>query len=107
MNKKFISNQRKKRGVPSRKELYARVAPFAKMAIKTLVDIMRSGDTDAVRLGAAKVILAKVLPDLKAEEVREEQGRPLGVVILPEKNYKKVNLSDELSDEPKNGILNE
>lgn len=80
----------KKGGNPKRKMLYAEAAKHAPRAIEVLVDLMNNGDNDNVRMGAAKVILQKSIPDLKAIEVSGDEGRPLGVIILPKENVSKL-----------------
>lgn len=41
-------------------------------AMDKLVDLMRNGDNDNVKLGAVKTILSKVIPDLKSSEINGE-----------------------------------
>ena len=58
-------------------------------AIANLIDLMKNSSNDNVRLGAVKILLAKVLPDLKAVELiggLNPDGSVMhNVVILPSK----------------------
>jgi ATP-dependent protease HslVU (ClpYQ) ATPase subunit len=59
-------------GVPNRGSLYAVAAAHSKDAIEILYDLMKNSKNDGIRLGAAKAILNKTLPDLKQSEISEE-----------------------------------
>ncbi len=69
-------------GNPSRKILYATAAKYAPEAIEVLLELMRSGDNDSVKLGAAKTILSKSIPDLHAQEITGEGGGPVKVQVV-------------------------
>jgi len=86
MNKKIkVSNQGKGGGVPSRDALYRRVAKKAEVCIDYLIDIVEGNvSSNAVRMGASRILLNKCLPDIKIQEVAIESDKPLGVVVLPE-----------------------
>jgi ribonuclease HII len=83
MAKKSI--EAKKTGVPTRDILYAEAAKYAPRAIQILVELMEKGDADSVRIAAAKTILAKAIPDLKALELTGEKGEPIYVKIIEDK----------------------
>lgn len=84
MNPKIKSNQERTRGVPSRDALYRKVAKKAEICIDYLIAVVEGRQpANAVKMGAARILLNKVLPDIKVQEVRPEPDRPLGVVILP------------------------
>lgn len=51
---------------PSRRGLYSKVAKHAGDAILVLVELMNNSKNDTVRISAAKAILDKTLPDIKA-----------------------------------------
>lgn len=71
-------------GVPSRDEMYQKIAGKANHLIDYLCDVVDGKKpASAVKMAAAKTLLNKVLPDLKATEISGNQERPLGVVILP------------------------
>lgn len=60
------------------------MALYAEDAVKYVHDVMIGTErANAVRLGAAKLILNKTLPDLKQTELSGNPERPIGVVILP------------------------
>lgn len=57
----------------SKKQLQEKARPYASEAIDELVKLMRleySEKTVSSKLGAIKVLLSKVLPDLRAEDVK-------------------------------------
>ena|SRR3989344_4644010 len=84
MTKKEVSNQGKGGGVPSRDALYRKVAKKAEACIDYLIAIVEGRKpANAVKMGAARILLNKVLPDIKVQEIRAETDRPLGVVVLP------------------------
>ena len=77
-----ITHQSKTGGlVPNRQALYSSAAVHAKEAIRVLADLMNDRRNPAVRMGAAKVLLSKVLPDMKAVEVSGLNGEDLQLVI--------------------------
>ena len=61
-------------GVPNRGSLYSVVAAHSKEAIETLYNLMKNSKNDGIRLGAARAILNKALPDLKLSEMPEENA---------------------------------
>lgn len=81
MTKKGIET--KKRGVENRRGLYAVAASHSKEAIKVLVELMYSRNEN-IRLGAAKALLGKALPDLRATELSGEIHEPIRVGIIKE-----------------------
>lgn len=85
MNKdkhKNKNNEAKKRGNPSRELLYAEAAKHALRAIDILVKIMETGDNDNARMAAAKVILAKAIPDLHFQELAGVNKEPIQIRIV-------------------------
>lgn len=64
-----------------RSVLYAKTAKHAYKAINVLVSLLDS-QNEAIKLGAAKTLLAKTLPDLKAEEITGKYGSPIAVRII-------------------------
>lgn len=77
-----IPHQIKERGaVPTRQALYSAAAVHTIEAIRVLADLMNDKRNPAVRMGAAKVLLSKVLPDMKAVEVSGLNGDDLQLVI--------------------------
>ena len=79
--KKRVSG--KKRGVPSRDELYRKVAGKVPEAINYVVGVMKgTRRANSVRLGAAKLLINKALPDLKVQEITGEGGGPIDVRVI-------------------------
>jgi len=75
-------------GVPSRKMLYAEAAKYAIPAINVLVEEMsKPTKMSGSRVAAAKTILAKSLPDLKAVEVTGEDGKAPVFKLVIEDGY--------------------
>lgn len=70
----------------SKKQLLELTRPYAKRAIEVTVELMEKADNDSVRLGAAKVLLNKVLPDLKAVEIESESITKVLLDFLQPKN---------------------
>lgn len=69
--------------MPSRDALYRKVANHALEAIDTIVGEMKAPTKMAsVKIGAAKVILNKALPDLKATELTGKDGAAFTVQLI-------------------------
>lgn len=66
----------------SRKALMEMTRPYAEQALQITVDLMNNSANDSVRLGAAKTILNKVIPDLKAVELNGGDGEKLEFVLV-------------------------
>lgn len=83
MANRRVDKEVDKGGVIGRNALYNKASSYAQEAIEVLVEIMRSEGNPAARTGAAKTILNKCLPDLKAIEYRDEEGNviPFTVVV--------------------------
>lgn len=77
------SNEAKKGGVKNKQGLYAAAAAHSKEAIDVLVKLMRSRNEN-VSLGAAKAILAKTIPDLKAVEADVKSSEPIEIILVPD-----------------------
>ena len=80
------SDEAVKGGTPSRQGLYAIAAKYSAEAIKTLYDLMKNGKQEAIRMGAAKALLDKSLPDIKAVEVTGEDHGPIEILIVKDAN---------------------
>jgi len=77
----------KKPGPPSRQELYGMLIKTAPTAIKVISRAARgkrwnSKIINSVQLGAAKMILNRCLPELKAMEVSGSEGGPIQVNVV-------------------------
>jgi len=70
----------RKQGVQSHMKLYAKVAKYADEVIKFQVDTMRDKKAPhSVRQSAANKLIDKILPDLKAVELKGDEENPLTV----------------------------
>ncbi len=96
------SHQAKTGGVPNRGSLYAVAAAHSKEAIETLYDLMKNSQNEGIRLGAAKAILNKTIPDLRASEGEDYiPPTPLTHTISP--RFAKI-MEDILNDTRKSTI---
>lgn len=95
--------QEQKGGIPSKQRIYQKAAAYAIEAIETLAKAMREADNDNARVGAAKVLLAKCIPDLKATELTGEGGNEILIKILDyansNKHYTPAETTTSTSDE--------
>lgn len=84
----------------TREQVYQKFEPHAKRAIEVLVEAMEKGNW-AIRVGAARTILNKVVPDLKAIEVTGEEGGAIIVTFPPELIGKyNINVNDKSTNTP-------
>lgn len=76
-------------GTPNRGTLQSYVQNFTKESIDTLVKIMRdtSRENKSLRMGAAKALLDKSIPDVKAIEVGGVNGEPIRLNIISGGDY--------------------
>ena len=65
---------------PNRQGLYAQVAVHIPRAIDKLVALLNSRN-EAIAMGAAKAIMDKGLPDLRAMELGGQNGEPIKLYI--------------------------
>jgi len=82
----------------SRQGLYAMAAKYAPRAIEVLQELMEHGDNSSVRMGAAKVLLAKSIPDLKAMEMTGKDGLPMKVIVIPPELISKYEIPQNTGD---------
>lgn len=75
-------------GVVKREDVYQYVSKFSQEAVDTLIEIMRTSRNEALKMGAAKTLLDKCIPDLKATEVTGEQGGAVLVRLITEADAK-------------------
>jgi hypothetical protein len=80
-DKENTSVEKNKGGIKSRQQLYAMFSPHAELAIETLVKACSNGNP-SVRVGAAKTILAKLVPDLKSTEILGQDGQQFTINII-------------------------
>ncbi len=73
-----------KRGkTTNRQGIYSKFEPLAQKAIDTLVLAMEKGNWPT-KVGAAKIILAKLVPDLKAIQSTPDDNKQIIVKIVDE-----------------------
>lgn len=78
---KSTNGEEKKTGVIPRSTLYSIASRYSKEAIITLYTLMKEAKQESVRMGAAKSLLDKALPDLKAMEVSGQDGEDLKLIV--------------------------
>ncbi len=66
---------------PNRQGLYSKIAKFSDLVVDTLVEMLDSRNEN-IRLGAAKALLDKILPDLKAVSAEVRDVGPLQMTVL-------------------------
>jgi len=84
-------------GTPSRKGLYAKTAKYFGEALDVLVNEMRKGDNSNARIAAARTIVNKVLPDLKATELTGAEGEAMKVLVTIQTKPDGQNTGDQVS----------
>ena len=57
--------------------LQALIRPYVPELIQKALDLVKKADNDSVSLGAIKLLLAKVIPDLKSQDFTGEDGKSL------------------------------
>ena len=72
----------------SKAQLYAYVQQYSKEAVDVLLDIMRSSHNEGLKMGAAKGLLDKCIPDLRATEITGEEGGAVLVRLITEADAK-------------------
>jgi hypothetical protein len=77
----------------SNRALQEMARPYAKAALETVFRLLTEGDNDNVKLGAAKIILSKVLPDLKATELTGAGGSSFTINVIEDTTLKDANES--------------
>lgn len=93
-----MSDEVKTGGVMSREKLYAKCAQYAPKAIEVLQELMGEKYQPSVRMGAAKVLLAKAIPDLKAMEITGQDGQPFKVIVVPPELISKYEIPSNTGD---------
>lgn len=71
----------KQGGVPSRIGLYAHASKYTVEAIDILYSLMTTSRNEGIKLGAARTLMDKCLPDLKAMDITTQE-RPQPIPIL-------------------------
>lgn len=65
---------------PKRKNLYQQLSRMAPRAAEVLFELLES-KMPAIRVAAAKTVLAKVIPDLKAVELGGNDNGPIQILV--------------------------
>ena len=78
------SNEPGKRGVPSHRKVYAKIAKHTDEIIGTLYNLMVASKQDTVRVAAANSLLARLAPILKQIEHKGNVGHQQ---VLTDKEY--------------------
>jgi hypothetical protein len=86
--------------IPSRRSLYNKIALKSEDIFEVLFDCLKSNN-EAIKLGAAKTLINKILPDLKTSEITGDIERPIGVIVLPKEkiNYDTPDSTEEPAGE--------
>ena len=87
MNESQNDHKVKKKGtIPNQGSLQAYLQNFTKEAIDGIVEILRTTRNENLRMGAAKIIIDKSIPDIKALEISGTDGRPIEIIIVEDVN---------------------
>ena len=62
--------------IPSKQKIYAKIAVKSEEIVSSLLELTLSKN-ESIKLGALRILLNKILPDLKAIEPQEEKGEEL------------------------------
>lgn len=74
------------------------IRPHIPEAIAKLIELMNNADNDSVKIGAVKILLSKVIPDLKSID-NNINGEIKGKWILEINKYGN-NTSNKIDDKP-------
>ena len=84
------NHQTKKRGIPNRGSLYNSIGKERKKILSTLFDLLDSSNEN-VRLGAARTLLNKILPDLKATELEVGSHEQIKITVIKGNGFEPQN----------------
>jgi hypothetical protein len=57
------------------------IRPHVPDLIRKLLELVDNADQDSAKIGAAKILLSKVMPDLKSTEVKGEGAKALAGIL--------------------------
>jgi len=100
MKKEDRLQEKEHRGPVSKNAIYQKASSYALDALNVLVEIMNHGDSDSNKVGAAKTLLSKCVPDLKATEL--DLGEKTKFII---QLVKEIPLNDRKKDTTTNKEL--
>ncbi len=66
---------------PSQTAIRSAIAPHAADIVLTLLHLMHNADNDSVKMGAAKTLLVKLVPDLKSTDFEGEGVKQLAGLL--------------------------
>lgn len=78
---------------PNKGTLQSYVQNFSIEAVDAIIEILRTTRNDALKMGAAKVIIDKSIPDLKAMEIGGVDGEPIKFFINTQSGFIPAGLS--------------
>jgi len=85
-----------KRGVPSKRAITLKYLGHAEEALEVLVETMRNKRAqDTARLAAARAILDKVIPDVRAMEIMGEDHGPIRVIIVADDDEYRARVANQ------------
>ena len=86
MNEDKTTHKAKKGGPPNQGTLQSYLQNFTIEGIDAIVEILRTTRNESLRMGAAKIIIDKSIPDIKAIEISGTDGGPIEIVIVEDVN---------------------
>ena len=92
---KVINGEAEHKGIIARSALYACISKYSKQAINVLVELLNSRN-QYIRLGAAKAILDKTIPDIRPIEIKQELDKPVLIQIIRGNGYLPPEIKSEL-----------
>lgn len=103
------SSELRKGGVPSRRAMTLKYLGYSEEALEVLVETMRNKTAqDTARLAAARAILDKVIPDMKAVELSGEDSAGLVFkLVIDKKQLEEMREHDGRDNQPTNSELPE
>lgn len=92
-------NLPKYKGMPKRTDLYQSIGRKRKKIIKTLFECLDSNNP-SIRLGAAKILINKLLPDLKAVELTGDTASQIVLNVIKYGATDPINKVIEATEQP-------
>lgn len=77
----YVAPQIKLTPQPSQTAIRSAIAPHAGDIVRTLLHLMHNADNDSVKMGAAKTLLVKLVPDLKSTDFEGEGVKQLAGLL--------------------------
>lgn len=83
----------------SKQAIYSSIASHAKDILGVLLYEMKNGDSSAARVGAAKTLVNKIVPDLKSMDISSEEGIKFLIQIVQDNKLKDANTDNPVTSE--------